>query len=170
MRDRDRKAAAARADVEHAVPGRSAHHGSKPRSIDLRERRARHEHALVDFETANRRTTPRRRDTRAACATRDSLHREIEHRERDLDAPAASSNEIVAPFLHVPNQPERFVARVVCAVTEHEIVRREKIRERRERRFAVVCAEQPLLELSPRHARASYSPAARRGTSIDVVR
>ena len=169
MRDGDRDAAAARADVEHAVTGTQRAPRRETALDHLRERRARYEHALVDRKPQT--GEPRLADEiRERLARLHSLHREIERRERDLALGRRAPIEIVSPTLHVPQQPERLVARVVGAMAEHELVRREKIRERRERRFAVVCAEQPLLELIPRHARASYSPAARRGASIDVVR
>ena len=75
VRGRDRDAAAARADVEHAVAGLERAPRRERTLEDFRERRARHEHALVDGEAQIRRTKLRRADRRAACAPRRAARR-----------------------------------------------------------------------------------------------
>ena len=125
-------------------PGRSAHHGAKRRSIVS---------ASGERGTSTRSSTVKRRSGEPCLAENigerlalgDSAHGEIErrarHRRRRRRAPFD-----VAPFLEMTQQPKRFVARVVGAVTEHEIVRREELRERRNCLVAAARA----LQIAPR--------------------
>ena len=165
MRARDADATGAGAEIEDPIAGKRArNHGAKSELDQFGDRRARNQHTRVDQIAATGK--PRLTDEIRTSAMHDPA---LEHANEfaSLCAPSRSRRESNRPrprdAATCHSSAERFVPRVVGAVAEHELVRREEIRERRD------AASQPCRAEQPPRARLSCArillPAAAR-TSI----